>query len=80
MNSAGTLSVTGTPLIINNSPLTINTGWSLIGCPYPSAAPIAGILGSNFSVVKDFTGFWTPTGDVTNSIQNVEPGKGYFVR
>ncbi len=79
MNAAGTLTVTGTPFNIQNSPFIISTGWSLIGCPYQSATHIAGIFASNFSAVKDFEGFWLPNG-TSNSIQDIEPGKGYYIK
>ena len=79
MNAEGTLTVTGTPVQTQNF-ASLPAGWNLIGCPYPTATPIAGVLGSNFSVAKNFTGFWTPTGGAANSIQNIEPGKGYFFK
>jgi hypothetical protein len=79
MNVAGNLTVSGTPLIINNLPLTSNNGWSLIGCPFTTSTPIAGVFGSTFSVVKNFDGFWMPAG-TANSIENIEPGKAYFVK
>jgi hypothetical protein len=79
MNAAGTLTVTGTPFNIQNPTFNISTGWNLIGCPYLSATPLAGVLGSSLSVVKNFDGFWMP--NVTaNSIENLEPGKGYFIK
>ncbi len=79
MNKTGKLEVVGMPVIIHNSLFTINNGWKLIGCPYQSATPIADVLASKFSVVKDFAGFWLLNG-TQNSIQDIEPGKGYFVK
>ena len=79
MNVAGTLTVVGTPLSIQNSAFNISSGWQLIGCPYPVPAPMAGIFGSKFSEVKNFDGFWMPNG-TANSIENLEPGKGYFAK
>jgi pectin methylesterase-like acyl-CoA thioesterase len=76
MNTAGTLTVTGTHCtgVLQYAP----TGWQLIGCPYPTATPISGILGSNLWVIKNFDGFWMPNG-TASSIENLEPGKGYFI-
>ncbi len=79
MNEAGTLKVTGTPLIINNSPFTINNGWHLIGCPYQSATPMADVLSSKFSVAKNFQGFWILY-NWQSTINSFEPGKGYFIK
>lgn len=79
MNVAGTLTVVGTPLSIQNSAFNISSGWQLIGCPYPVPAPMAGIFGSKFSEVKNFDGFWMLNG-TANSIENLEPGKGYFAK
>jgi autotransporter-associated beta strand protein len=77
MNTAGTLTVTGTHCtgVLQYAP----TGWQLIGCPYQTATPISSILGNNISVVKNFDGFWIPD-LATNSILNIEPGKGYFIK
>jgi autotransporter-associated beta strand protein len=75
MNTAGTLTVTGTHCtgVLQYAP----TGWQLIGCPYQTATPISGILGSNISVIKNFDGFWMPN-EAASSIENLEPGKAYF--
>jgi uncharacterized repeat protein (TIGR02543 family) len=77
MNAAGTLAVSGTHCtgVLQYAP----TGWQLIGCPYPTATPISGILGSKFPEAKDFDGFWMPN-EAASSIENLEPGKGYFIK
>jgi hypothetical protein len=77
MNTAGTLTVTGTHCtgVLQYAP----TGWQLIGCPYQTATPISGILGSNLWVIKNFDGFWMPN-EAASSIENLEPGKAYFIK
>ena len=79
MNAEGTLKVSGTAVQTQNLASLQSTNWQLIGCPYPVATPIAGVLGSNFSVAKNFEGFWqaNTTGNV---IENLEPGKAYFIK
>jgi hypothetical protein len=80
MNAPGTLSVAGTPNLHGFKNLEgLTTGWNLIGCPYPSAAPIAGIFGSMFWEIKDFSGFGIQYG-ATNTLHDLVPGKGYFVK
>jgi autotransporter-associated beta strand protein len=77
MNTAGTLTVTGTHCtgVLQYAP----TGWQLIGVPFQTATPISGIFGSNISVIKNFDGFWMPN-EAGSSIENLEPGKGYFIK
>jgi xyloglucan-specific exo-beta-1,4-glucanase len=80
MNVSGSLTVSGTQNLQGFKNLEgLNVGWSLIGCPYPAPTPMAGIFGSKFLEVKNFDGFWMPNG-TANSIENMEPGKGYFIR
>jgi xyloglucan-specific exo-beta-1,4-glucanase len=80
MNVSGSLTVSGTQNLQGFKNLEgLNAGWQLIGCPYQTAEPMAGIFGSKFSEVKNFDGFWMPNG-TANSIENLEPGKGYFAK
>lgn len=80
MNVAGIMTLTGSPLTINNLPLTIKNGWQLIGCPYQIATPFStNFNSSNCQLIKNFEGFWEPNG-TQNSIENLEIGKGYFLR
>ena len=79
MKAAGTVTISGT-----QSPAVLKTmipGWNLIGCPYQTPT----LLNSLFNItttetIKNFTGFWMPNGGALNSITNLEPGKGYYVR
>ena len=48
MNVAGELKITGMPFNIQNPTFNISKGWQLIGCPYQTATPMAGIFGSNY--------------------------------
>jgi len=79
MNTVGTLKVSGTQLSIKNPPFTIKTGWQLIGCSFQTVTPFSNYFTTtNCSSIKNFDGFWKPN-ETTNSIQNIEPGKGYFM-
>jgi len=80
MNSAATLSITGKPIVIRNSKFVINSTWNIIGCPYQTSTALSTIfISTNTIEVKDFEGFWIQSGN-TNSIQNLDPGKGYFIK
>ncbi|MBK8807417.1 MAG: carbohydrate binding domain-containing protein [Bacteroidales bacterium] len=80
MNAAGILSNAGKPININKYSFTIQNGWNLIGVPYRSSTTFSNYFNTNnCSVIKNFEGFWEPVGK-KNSIQNIEPGKGYFLK
>jgi len=80
MNIAGTLKVTGKQLKTDAFSFNIKSGWQLIGCPYQISAPLSTFFNANnCSSVKNFTGFWSPNG-TNNSILNIEPGKGYYIK
>ncbi|HON52465.1 MAG TPA: cellulase family glycosylhydrolase [Bacteroidales bacterium] len=79
MNAAGTLTITGIPStsVLQYAP---TTGWQLIGSPFQTTTPFATYFNaSNCQTIKNFDGFWQPNGTV-NSITNLEPGKGYFLK
>ena len=80
MNNAGTLMVTGTPDFLGFQNLEdLPAGWSLLGCPFQSASPFSTYFNtSNCSIIRSFDGLWMPNG-TTNSISNLDPGKGYFM-
>lgn len=80
MNSAATIAIAGEVTTFSKvSPLTSN-GWQLMGCPFQTATPFStSFNATNCSKIKNFDGFWIPNG-TTNSIQNFEPGKGYFIK
>ena len=80
MNAAGKLSVTGTATATANFQYPTTAGWHLVGCPFQTATTIATQITptSTTTYVKNFEGFWTPNG--VNSITNIEPGKGYFLK
>jgi len=62
--------------------ITIPTtlGWSLIGCPIQTATLLSNYFNTtNCSIIKNFDGFWSPTGK-TNSISTIEVGKGYYIK
>ena len=79
MNNAGTLTITGTPYtgVVQYAP---TDGWQLIGSPFQNTTPFDTYFNaSNCQTIKNFDGFWQPEGTM-NSIQNFEPGKGYFLK
>lgn len=79
MNSAGKLSLTGKAMT-EQLFATEQAEWQLIGCPYQIPTPFSKYFSSsNSSLIKSFTGTWQP-GSNTNSIENFEPGKAYFLR
>jgi len=78
MNTTGSLSVKGIP--ISKRSYSLKTGWNLVGCQYQiNTALSTDFNATNCSIIKNFDGFWIPNG-TTNSIQNFEPGKGYFLK
>lgn len=80
MNIAASIAITGRVTPFSKvTPVTSN-GWQLIGCPYQTATPFSNDFNqTNCSIIKNFDGFWIPNGTI-NSIQNIEPGKGYYIK
>ncbi|MDA3882085.1 MAG: hypothetical protein PF481_02265 [Bacteroidales bacterium] len=84
MNNAGTLQITGNSV---QTPLMVSLpGWNLIG--YPGCADAINCVSIPFStyfnttnctIIKNFEGFWEPNGS-SNSIEDLEPGKGYYIK
>lgn len=80
MNTAGILTITGIPISTPHIPISTFPNWTLIGCPYQEATPFSTLFSSsNCSAIKNFEGYWIP-GRTTNTIENLEPGKGYFMK
>ncbi|MBK8806951.1 MAG: glycoside hydrolase family 43 protein [Bacteroidales bacterium] len=80
MNNAGTLSVTGVPVEARLIAPLQSAGWHLIGCPFQTPTSFSNHFNStNCETIKNFDGFWIPNG-TNNSIQNLEPGKAYFIK
>jgi len=81
MNAVGPLQIIGKPMNTSNFPgSSLKTGWNIIGCPFQTSASLSIYFNTtNTSLVKDFNGFWI-SGGTTNSITNLDPGKGYFVK
>ena len=84
MNMGGTIQITGTPSVQTPN-LGVCTGWQLIGYPCSGESsfapmPISDYFNAtNAEIIKNFDGFWQPNG-TTNSIQNFEVGKGYWLK
>ncbi|OQA98086.1 MAG: Carbohydrate binding module (family 6) [Bacteroidetes bacterium ADurb.Bin217] len=83
MNTAGTITISGIPC--TGELLFAPTGWQLIGYPCTGESlfaptPISNYFNtSNCQTIKNFDGFWVPNG-TSNSLQNLEPGKGYWLK
>jgi len=79
MNNKGTLNIAGKAL---QQPLKIKSGagWQMLGCPYQSASVFeTHFTSETLEIIKNFEGFYEPGGTL-NSISELEPGKGYFVK
>jgi len=78
MNNPGTLSITGSSVQVQYS--TPKAGWDLIGCKYQTLTPMSNEFNTtNTQTIKNFDGFWEPGASI-NSIDNFEPGKGYYIK
>ncbi|MBK8806615.1 MAG: carbohydrate-binding protein [Bacteroidales bacterium] len=79
MNTEGTLSITGTPIVATLHTTSLQ-GWTIVGCPFQTAMPLSSYFNTNnCEIIKNFDGYWSPNG-MQNSIQNLEPGKAYFMK
>ncbi len=78
MNSGGILSIQGNPVAPKID--QIKQGWQMVGCRFQTDTEISTLFDSaKTEVVKNFDGFYEPDGEL-NSITNLEPGKGYYVK
>lgn len=78
MDIAGTLSVTGIPIDSHDTPAA-QPGWNIIGSSFMGNTSFSELFNiANCQVIKDFDGFWTPSG--AGNIHSLQPGKGYFVK
>lgn len=73
----------GVPIIPEDTPLTLNEGWSFLGYLRKDAGDISVLLNdidADIQVVKDQAGniYWPAFG--INSIGNMEPGRGYQIK
>jgi hypothetical protein len=82
MAVADTLIVTGTPLIPEETPITLPQGWSIFGYLRQSPAAIETMLStiSGIVILKNGAGqvYWPQY--VLNQIGNMNPGEGYQVK
>ncbi|MFO7869008.1 MAG: hypothetical protein R6U95_06900, partial [Bacteroidales bacterium] len=84
MNTSGTLEITGNVIETVNYP-SLQSGWNLVGYPTVGESSLETKLitdyydSENCSIIKSFVGFWEP-GNPLNSIQELSPGAGYFVK
>lgn len=83
MLTSGTLSIIGTALVPENTPLTIQPGWSIIAYLRQSPAAIDQLFSSvsnDIDLLKNGNGmiYW-PSFNV-NTIGNMMPGQGYQIK
>ncbi|MCX6257918.1 MAG: SprB repeat-containing protein [Bacteroidia bacterium] len=83
LSSAQTLSVTGTQIIPELTPLNLLSGWGMLGYLRTSQASVATLMNpivSSINIMKDGDGnvYWPVYG--VNLIVNMIPGKGYQIK
>jgi len=79
METAGTLTVSGEPMVETAHGLSLLGTWELMGVPYQNNTLITDVFnGTAVQTIKNFDGFWQADGSGT--LLNLEPGKGYFVK
>ena len=77
MQNAGSISVTGSPVLESLPSTNLKVGWNLIACPYQTSTAISPVIATKpITIIKNFDGFWQSTG--TPSITSFDPGKGYY--
>jgi len=76
MNTAGTLTITGTELTLGFAPL--KSGWNLIGSPSSTTKSINQSDYPNATIIKDFDSYWSSNGGGT--LQNWNPSNAYFIK
>jgi len=62
--------------------LSLNPGWNMVGYPRTIDNTVATVLSniwSQFYSIKNFSGFYIKGGSL-NSITNLQPGSGYFIK
>lgn len=76
------ISITGTPIDESlQIPSTEEGQWKIIGCAWQEPISIVEALSNStesIQVIKNFDGAWEQNGE--QSLDSLEPGKGYFVR
>jgi len=78
MNTAGTLTVSGTPVADMSGPDITAGTWTIIGVKSQEAVPVDEFVnGKSIKLIKDFEGYWQSGNGTLNSLQ---PGKAYFVK
>lgn len=80
VNAAKTVTVSGN--LISTISIPLNAGWNLVGYPKTANGAIATVLTgiwTPFSFIKNFDGFYQKSG-TTNSLTNMIPGSGYFIK
>jgi uncharacterized protein YjdB len=82
MKAAASITITGLPSSFTGTKLfnKMKTGWNMVGCIYQATTPIATAFDiTKISSVKNLSGFYIPNG-TANSLTNVVPNNGYFVK
>ena len=72
--------ISGKP--IGSIPVSLKTGWNLLGYPKTLNTAIPTVLSTmwqSFELIKNFDGFYLKAGTL-NSLTNMIPGSGYFIK
>ena len=80
MNKADTITIQGT--VAGTLSKQLHSGWNLCGYPKQTKIDLSTGLNSiytNLQVTKNFDGFYVP-GSASNSINELNPGDGYFIK
>ncbi|MCX6256820.1 MAG: T9SS type A sorting domain-containing protein [Bacteroidia bacterium] len=83
VSSAGLLTIQGTAVIPQSTPINIPATWSIIGYLRQTPGPVVNMMSpivNNIMMVKDGNGqvYWPLYG--VNGIGNMQPGQGYQIR
>lgn len=83
VSTASSIDISGQAVTPETTPITIPSGWSIIGYLRQSPANIVGLMSpilSELVIVKDGVGsvYWPVWG--VNGIGNMDPGEGYQIR
>lgn len=72
------------PAIVEETePVLLTKGWNLIGCPLEGNPALETALSSiwgKVELVKDFDAYYDSSNPSFNSLQNLQWGKGYFIK
>ncbi|MBR4597088.1 MAG: right-handed parallel beta-helix repeat-containing protein, partial [Opitutales bacterium] len=86
MNSANTLSLQGNALDVSGNAINLKAGWNNVGYTPSIAGEIRTVLASALAsgkierVINASGNFSPSTPDILNSLKEMQPGKGYWIK